>query len=69
MSKSDKRIVTRDVTRKECQWLQEDVKAGTIVYVFHGPTFGCIAAGKAVTLVDGQNPFFELPLDALGSAR
>jgi len=58
--------VIRDVTTKECHWLDEDVKQGTLVYEFCGHTYGCIASGIAVTLSpDGDNPFFELPHDSL----
>jgi hypothetical protein len=59
-------IVSRNVTRKECGWLEKDVKAGTKVYVYTGCTYGCITPdGTAVTLVPNQLPFFELPNDSL----
>lgn len=57
--------VVRDVTIEECHWLYKDVKQGTIVYKFHGHTYGCIGSGIAVTLEEGENPFFELPKDSI----
>jgi len=62
-----KLYLTRDVTKEECYWLEEDIKAGTVVYEFHGHTYGCISpSGMAVTYSEeGDNPFFELPHDSL----
>lgn len=57
--------VNRDVTRKECPWLNDTVKKGITVYRYHGATYGCVATGIAVSLEDGQIPFFELPIEAL----
>lgn len=57
--------VTRDVTKKECRWLDEDVPAGTTVYEYWGFTYGCVGSGKAVSREPGEEPFFELPRDAL----
>lgn len=60
--------VLRDVTTDECHWLKEDVKAGTIVYKYNGATYGCIGpGGVACCMVEGENPFFELPYVALRS--
>lgn len=57
----------RDITTEECDWLHEDIKAGTAVYEYTGTTYGCISPfGIAVTMADGQTPFFELPCDAVG---
>lgn len=59
-------IVNRNVTRAECPWLKDDVSAGTEVYEYLGPTYGCISPeGTAVTVVSGETPFFELPNTAL----
>ena len=61
-----KLIVTRDITRKECRWLKEDIPAGTVVYLYDGHTYQCISdAGMAVTNEPDKPPFFELPHDAL----
>jgi hypothetical protein len=58
--------VVRDVTTKECHWLDENIKQGATVYKFYGHTYGCIASGIAVTLSpDGDNPFFEIPRNAI----
>lgn len=59
--------LTRDVTKEECHWLDEDRKKGTIVYEYVGHTYGCISPhGIAVTSnPDGDIPFFELPHTAL----
>lgn len=60
--------VTRDVTTEECHWLDSDVKEGTEVYEFIGHTYGCITpSGIAVSLVDGERQFFELPAEAMGA--
>ena len=59
--------LNRDVTKKECPWLDEDLKGGTVVYKFYGATYGCIGpGGVAVTFhSDGDIPFFEVPYNAL----
>jgi len=66
-----KYIVNRDVTTKECHWLNEDIKNGTFVYKFHGHTYSCIGPdGIAVTLSsEGDNPFFELPYNSLSEIK
>lgn len=62
-----KYLVTRDVTPNECDWLKETIKQDTIIYRFYGATYGCISpSGVAVTFSsEGDNPFFEMPYDAL----
>jgi hypothetical protein len=62
--------VKRLITKKECTWLDNDVKEGTIVHKFHGHTYGCISPnGIAITFHlpadNTHTPFFELPRDAL----
>ena len=56
--------LTRDVSRKECPWLDRDLKKGELVSRYEGVTYGCIGAGIACSW-DGKNPFFEVPRDAL----
>ena len=57
--------VIRDVTRTECDWLEEDIPKDTIVFS-HRHTYGLISHnGWGVTKEPGVAPFFELPLDAL----
>jgi hypothetical protein len=59
-------IVTRTVTTDECDWLEQDIQKGQIVFVFTGCTYGAINSGIAVSLTGAHdNPFFELPQDAL----
>ena len=39
---------------------------GDKVFSFSGCTYGCIGpGGRAVTEVEGEGPFFEMPRDAL----
>jgi hypothetical protein len=58
--------ITRDVTKEECHWLDETIKAGTTVYLYDGCTYGCISdAGEAVSIVPNVDPFFEIPRNAL----
>ena len=58
--------LTRNVTKKECDWLDRSLKKGEIVYEYTGPTYGCISGnGSAFTLTKNETPFFELPDDAV----
>jgi hypothetical protein len=57
--------VTRDVTTSECDWLHEDIPAGTIVYPNRHNHNLISHNGWAVKKEPGGSPFFELPLDAL----
>lgn len=60
--------LTRDVSVRECGWLDKDLRCGTRFRVYRGPTYGCISStGIAVTFIgdDDDGPFFELPRDAL----
>jgi hypothetical protein len=57
---------TRDINSEECHWIDEPVKEGTEVYEYFGHTYGCISSsGMAVTLKEGELPFFELPYNSL----
>lgn len=56
----------RLVTVEECYWLDRDFDAGEEVYIFNGPTYGCIGPdGIAVSLDPDTGPFFEIPKSAL----
>lgn len=56
----------RDVTKTECPWLDEDIKKGQEVFRYKNYTYGCISpSGIAVTIMDGVEPFFELPREAV----
>lgn len=62
--------LTRDVTREECHWLDRDFAKGEHVYSFHKYTYGCVSgSGRAVSLVDDEYPFFELPRAALEASN
>lgn len=56
---------TRNITKAECPWIDKDVQAGTTVYQYFGPKYGCTGNGIAVTLKEGKEPFFEVPKDAV----
>lgn len=59
-------VLKRDVTQKECPWLDADLLKGTAVWSYHGATYGVVSAvGRAVTAKAAESPFFELPVDAL----
>lgn len=56
----------RDVTKEECQWLDDTIKKGTEVFEYTKCTYGCVSPqGVAVTLEEGKEPFIELPKEAL----
>lgn len=62
-------ILNRDVTQEECSWLDRDFKEGERVFRYSGPTYGCISGGgEACCEVEGETPFFELPMNALTEA-
>jgi hypothetical protein len=64
--RSSRLRITRTVTSDECDWLSEDACEGEIVFVFKGATYGTIADGVVVSRAGPyDNPFFEMPLDAL----
>lgn len=61
-----KKIITRDISKEEYHWLDNDIKKGTIVYEFKGVTYGCISDnGIPVSLEKDTTPFFEVPLNAV----
>ena len=59
-------VTTRDITQKECPWLDQDIPAGTPVWSYGGYTYGCVSSsGVAVIAKAAEAPFFELPVDAV----
>ena len=60
-------ILIRDVTRKECPWLEKDFHVDEEVYEFIGHTYGCISRNGIPCTENsaGDHPFFELPKDAI----
>ena len=60
------RRLIRDVTKEECPWLHADMKVGDVVYSYLNYTYGCIGSdGEAFSMVFGEDPFFELPIDSV----
>ncbi len=58
--------LSRIVTRNECDWLDRDLPQGTSLYLYKGPTYGCISkTGVAVAREPDETPFFEVPKDAI----
>ena len=58
--------ITRDVFLEECPWLARGLSKGMIVFEYRDHTYGCVGPnGIAVTFVDGERPFFEVPRDAV----
>lgn len=56
----------RLVSPQECHWLDKVYDVGDIVFKYHGHTFGCISKkGAAFCEVFDQEPFFELPINAV----
>lgn len=56
----------REITVKECPWLDGDIPEGTNLYRWSSHTYGCItSAGVAVSHQDEQVPFFEIPEDSI----
>jgi len=62
--------ITRDVTKSECHWLDKDWPAGSRVFRYTGPTYGCVSPrGIAVSEKPDETPFFEVPRDAVQSSE
>jgi hypothetical protein len=64
MNKEMKFKLIRDVTSKECRWLDKTFKEGEIVYLYYGCTYGC-CKDSAYTEEYDKTPFFELPNNAV----
>ncbi len=62
-------ILTRDVTQSECPWLIRDFKNGEVVLPYEGITYGCISGDGVACSLDGSEPFFELPENAVDVLR
>ncbi len=64
---SRKLILTRDVSKSECPWLEIALRSGSSVYEYTGQTHGCFDTTKGVARMGmpDQTPFFEVPRDAL----
>lgn len=60
-------ILIRDVTRKECPWLERNFIKGEIVYECLKHTYGCVT-DKGIACTEsssGDYPFFELPKNSI----
>jgi hypothetical protein len=58
--------VRYNLTKEEFPYLPRSIPAGSVVYEFHGATYGCIGPrGLAVSAEPGQGPFFEVPFTAV----
>ena len=59
-------LLTRDVPRTECPWLDRDYKKGEEVFEYPLYTYGHISLQSvACSDKDGESPFYELPINAL----
>jgi hypothetical protein len=59
-------ILLRDITPKECHWLDRKYEKGELVYLYSGFTYKLIGTnGYAFTIEPGSLPFFELPKNAV----
>ena len=64
MSKQIK--LNRDLSPTDFPWLSRPYIKGEIVYLYNGVTYGCIGHnGIAVSEVENETPFFEIPRDAV----
>ena len=52
--------MTRDVVL-----MTDTIKKGEIVFEYFDETYGVIASGVAISRVEGETPFYEVPLDAI----
>ena len=58
--------LSRDLLMEDHPWLKKDLRGGHQVYRFSGYTYGVISpGGVAVSEEPGENPFFEVPHDAV----
>jgi hypothetical protein len=58
-------VVNRDLSEDE-NYSGGALKAGTLLYLYYGCTYGCISpGGTARTFELDKEPFFEVPDDAL----
>ena len=63
---SNKLVLTREVTPKECFWLSHAYSKGEEVFEYTSRTYGCISPnGIACSEKDDETPFFELPKDSI----
>jgi hypothetical protein len=55
-------VVARTVSAADYPWLDGDIPAGTIVFEYHGPTYGLKEhEGLIFVSLEAGTPFFQLP--------
>ncbi len=57
--------LTKEAQKKDYKWLIRDFKQGEQVYLFMGSTYGCVSNNGLACTVDGNESFFELPINVL----
>lgn len=57
--------LNRTITMKECPWLDRDFAVGEELFTYTGATYGCISPSGTALSLDGETPFFEIPVDAI----
>ncbi len=54
-----------DVLKKEYKWLKRDFLRNEVMYINTSPNYSCVGKNGVFCSVDGNEPFFELPMIAL----
>ncbi len=66
MEVRNKGVLTRTVTRRECDWLENDLPEGTRVFRHTGQKFGISSPNHIqVTLQPHTEPHFSIPENAI----
>jgi len=58
-------MLSKNVTKKEHKWLKRDFVKGEKVYLYSSNTYNCIGTNGLACSINGNEPFFELPITAL----
>ncbi len=61
MAKPRRGRLTRNITLRECPWLEADLKKGHVVYECRLPTYGAMGSGIAVSDKPDKYPCYEVP--------
>lgn len=54
-----------DVLKKEYKWLNRDYFKNEVLYIKTSPNYNCVGKNGVFCSIDGNEPFFELPMIAL----
>ena len=57
-------VATRAITTTECPWLEQEIPAGTIMFV-SSDLYGCCGPQGLPIELEGSSRMFEVPLDAV----